>query len=117
MARSVIRRDGRSGQNEASGLAGMAIDFATNVVPDLGNELPFVDQARAVAFQEYLRCDEPSRSGIVVDVKPDLAPGDTASRLGLSATTRSFNDDGPEGPEVDGKFSVDDARPIVESGR
>ena len=112
MAGRIVGRHCRSGQDEQSGLVGVSVHFAPDLIPDRGHELPLVDQARTIALEQHGRRHEPRRPSLVVHVEANFAPGSLTRGLCLAAPARALDEHGACGTEAGDELRVYDARPI-----
>jgi hypothetical protein len=111
VTRGVVARDGRTGEDElAPGLT--VVDGMTYVVPELGLNLPLIEEARRRALEKDVgvhgeglsRCD---------GVQPYLAASGTTSRLGLADGLGSLDDDRADGVEGVEELGIEDAGHVV----
>jgi len=80
MACLVVERHRRSGQDEVPG-ASAIVDGPSDMVPDLGFALPFVDQAGLGPVEDEARVDGGGLASTRVHIKEDLAPSGAAASL------------------------------------
>ena len=93
MARDIVGRNRRPGQDELPRLTPRRIDLAPDVVPDLWYDLPLIDQARSIAGEDEARVEESYGARCRVGVQVDLTPCDVARGLRLSRSARTFDQD------------------------
>jgi hypothetical protein len=111
MAGRIIARDGRASQDELS-LGPSIVHGVANVVPELGLNLPFVDESGGLSLEQEARISRERLSGSD-RVDADLAASGAASGLGLADRLRSLDHDCPDGVERARELVVEDPRAVV----
>ncbi len=103
-------RAGRPGQQERAGF-GPGVDGAADAVPDGRHALPLVQEDRAGAVKQSVRCGLSDRPlGRVVE--PVDGRGALERRLGLADPLGPFEGDGGEGRRELVELVVDDAAEV-----
>src|SRR5450759_4929179 len=88
MAGLVIRGDRGPREDVASGLLGVVVNVAPDLVPDALHELPLVDEARPLAIEQECGVQFARPAGRLVAIETDCALGGPESGLGLAAAAR-----------------------------
>jgi hypothetical protein len=113
MARLVVRRDRRSREDVASRLLGMVVNITSNLVPDVLDELPLVDQSRMSPREKEGWLELAGLAGGDVTVEADRAPCRPERRLRLPTAAWSLDQDGSGRSESGGELRIREARKVV----
>ena len=107
----VVSWSGRPGQDELALLVSV-VDLAAYPVPDVGFELPLVEQDWGLAAEQrlWVERDLCACSGVLVE--PDDGLGDLRGCGGLATGLRSLDQDSAHDLESCGELLVSDAREV-----
>jgi hypothetical protein len=99
-----------------AGLEPSVVDGVADVVPELGLDLPFINEAGRHALEEQARV---GGEGLprCQRVDANLAARGATTGLGLANGLGSRYDDGTHGVKRGGKWGVDHALAVVHAGR
>src|ERR1700755_2893465 len=90
---------------------------APDVIPDLGLDLPFIDQPRGRPDQYQGGIDTDRATRIRIDVEKDLARGNLPGRGGLTARLGPFDDHRTADTQSGSELGVDNAWVVGHQGR
>lgn len=117
MARHVVRRNGRAGQDELTRTASGRVNRPANLIPDRWHELPLVDQPWPIPFEKQCRCQKAGRACFVIDVEAYLAGGCLPGGFCLATAAGALDHHRPGCGEARRELSVSDPRaPRASSG-
>jgi hypothetical protein len=92
----VVGWDRRARKDElATGLS--IVDFAADVIPDFWLQLPFVDEPRCLTLKYERRIDCDGLPCVSIHIQAHLASRGLTCAFRLSASFRTFDDDGADG--------------------
>jgi len=92
----------------------MVVDIAPNLVPDVGHELPFVDESRMLAHQKEGRIELTDGACRAVTVQAHCAACRAKGGLGLATPARALDEDRAGRTEAIRQFGVNESWPIVD---
>lgn len=88
------------------------IDRPTDVVPDRGNGLPFIDQPRRFSGENQCRLDIGRPPGLLVHIEHDGAACKHRGCCGFPAGFRTLEDNGSGRGQPEPDFRLDDTLPV-----
>jgi hypothetical protein len=93
------------------------IHGTTDVVPDCGSDLPFVDEAGTIPVEDQRGIDRRGLLSVDIDVEEHLARCLPTGGLRLARCLGALDDDRAVGCEELGELGIYDARSIARTGR
>ncbi len=111
VSHKVVGRHCRASEDEPAH-PGREVRRPPDVVPDVGDELPLVQQAGWGAANHELRVQRCGLAGDGVEIEEDLAPSGLACGRGLAARLGAFDQDRCRGAEAIPELGVGEPWPV-----
>ena len=106
MTRFVVRRDRRTREDVSTGVLGVIVHVAPDLVPDALDQMPFIYEVRPLAVKQQTRFYLAGSARHLVPVEPYGALRRLEGGLRLATGARSLDEHGPGRAKTTGQFLV-----------